>query len=81
MIKLLEHLPVLVILFPLCATLLCPLISHFKPSFGKKVVMTGLFLSVVCAVTQLWQVVSTGEALHYYLGGWKPPFGIEFVID
>lgn len=81
MIKLLEHLPVLVILFPLCATLLCPLISHFKPSLGKKVVMTGLFLSVVCAVTQLWQVITTGEALHYYLGGWKPPFGIEFVID
>lgn len=79
--SIMTHLPVLVILLPLSATLLCPLIGHFNVNAAKRTVMTALFLSVVCAATQLIQVVTTGEAIHYYLGGWIPPFGIEFVID
>ena len=76
-----QHLPVLIILFPLCATLLCPLISHFSPDWGKRSVISALFLSVVCAVWQLVIVVSSGETIHYFLGGWKPPIGIEFAVD
>ena len=76
-----QHLPVLIILFPLCATLLCPLISHFSPDWGKRSVISALFLSVVCAAWQLVIVVSSGETIHYFLGGWKPPIGIEFAVD
>ncbi len=76
-----DHLPVLVILLPLCGTLLCPIISHFNINAGKRTVITALFLSIVCAVLQLIQVITTGEAIHYWLGGWAPPIGIEFVID
>lgn len=78
---LLYHLPVLVILIPLCSTLLCPLISHFNVNWGKRTVIVALFLSTLCALIQLIQVVSTGSAIHYWLGGWQPPIGIEFVID
>ena len=76
-----ENLPVLVIVFPLCAAVLCPLVSWKWALWGKRMVMTGLFLSLVCAVTQLVGIIRTGEAVHYYLGGWAPPYGIEFVID
>lgn len=76
-----SHLPVLVILLPLCGTLLCPLISHFSADWGKRTVICTLFLAVICSLVQLWQVISSKEALHYELGGWQTPFGIEFVID
>lgn len=76
-----EHFPVLVILLPLCGILLCPLLSWIRASWGKRAVMAGLFLSAVCAAMQLGQVVKQGEAIHYWMGGWMPPLGIEFVID
>ena len=41
----------------------------------------GLFLALVCAVVQLGLVIQSGEPIHYYLGGWEPPYGIEFVVD
>ena len=81
MSQIMSHLPVLVILLPLCGTLLCPLISHFSADWGKRTVICTLFLAVICSLAQLWQVISSKEALHYELGGWQTPFGIEFVID
>ncbi len=76
-----KHLPILVILFPLCGALLCPLLGKLSKNAGKRTVLCTLFASAVCAVMQLVQVVRGGSALHYWLGGWKPPYGIEFVID
>lgn len=76
-----DHLPVLIILIPLASTLLCPLIGYFSPVWGKRTVISALFIAMVCSFIQLGQVVSAGEPIHYWLGGWKPPFGIEFVID
>ena len=76
-----EHLPVLVILLPLCGILLCPLLSWIRASWGKRAVMCGLLGALLCDVMQLALVIRDGEALHYWMGGWMPPFGIEFVID
>lgn len=81
MTQLMEHLPILVIIFPLSAALLNPVIGHFSTYVSKKVIMTSMFLSALCAALQLLQVVKTGEVIHYYMGGWMPPIGIEFVID
>jgi len=76
-----NHLPVLVIVFPLASALLCPVLGHFNRNISKRVVILGLLLSVICAALQLTQVIKTGEVIHYYIGGWAPPIGIEFVID
>ena len=53
--------------------------SVSKPLAGKRMVMTCLFLSLTCAVIQLAGIIKTGEPVHYYLGGWHPPYGIEFI--
>ena len=79
--SLMDHMPILVILFPLTATLLCPLLCHFSMNIAKRIVITALFISVICSVVQLAQVVVSGQAIHYELGGWKVPYGIEFVTD
>jgi len=76
-----HHLPVLIIIFPLMGAILCPLISHYSPEWGKKTVIGALFASFAMAVIQLYNVVENGEPVHYWMGGWNPPYGIEFVID
>ena len=76
-----NQIPILVILFPLAATALCHLIGHFSVQWSKRIVISALFISAVCAALQLVQVVKTGQAIHYFIGGWAPSYGIEFVID
>ena len=76
-----KHIPVLVILFPLCGALLCPLLDKLARNVGKRAAILALLLSAICAATQLAQVARSGAAMHYRLGGWQPPYGIEFVID
>ena len=48
---------------------------------GKRTVISCLFAAFVLASVQLVNIVKTGETVHYWLGGWAPPYGIEFVID
>ncbi|MCI8608993.1 MAG: NADH/ubiquinone/plastoquinone (complex I) [Firmicutes bacterium] len=74
------HAPLLVILFPLCGGLLCPFLSKIHGTWGKRVVMVCLFLSVVLSIWQLVLVHEQG-VLHYWLGNWRPPYGIELAID
>ena len=61
--------------------ILCPLISYYSPEWGKKTVIGALFASFVMSVMQLINVAERGEPVHYWMGGWNPPYGIEFVID
>ncbi len=75
------HLPILVILLPLCGSLLCPAACRLAPQKGRWVVVWALAGSVICAVLQLKQIMGKGEEIHYWIGNWKPPYGIEFVID
>ena len=76
-----QHFPVLIIAVPLCGAVLCPLISHFSPAWGKRAVIGALFAAFAMAVMQLFNVIEAGAPVHYWMGGWNPPYGIEFVID
>ena len=76
-----DHVPVLIVISPLCGAALCPLLSRFGPSLGKRAVIAALFIACIMSLVQLAYVIQSGEAVHYWLGGWRPPYGIEFVID
>ncbi len=76
-----EHLPVLIIVVPLCASLLNPLFSYWNTNVSKYITSISLLIASVFAFAQLAQVLQLGEPIHYWLGGWQPPYGIEFVID
>ncbi len=72
------HLPVLPIVIPLMMAPLCVLL-------GSRHVANVLSL-VACWVTfglSLFLVARVCEvgAISYFLGGWKPPYGIEYAID
>ena len=58
-----KHIPVLVILFPLCGALLCPLLDKLARNVGKRAAIFALLLSAICAATQLAQVARSGAAI------------------
>ncbi|MBR2628006.1 MAG: hypothetical protein IKD30_07060, partial [Peptococcaceae bacterium] len=77
-----QHFPVLIVLLPLTAALLSPFFSYFHKQAGKWVAIASLFGAFVCSAGLLMQTVQDGgKAIHYWMGNWMPPLGIEFVVD
>ena len=77
-----QHFPFLIVLLPLTAALLSPFFSYFHKQAGKWVAVASLFGAFLCSVGLLMQTVQDGgQAVHYWMGNWAPPLGIEFVID
>lgn len=74
------NIPVLIIIIPLCAALLCPLVTKFNRNLGHWLVSGALIVAFVMTVIQLFNVIN-GGTIHYHMGGYDMPLGIEFVID
>ncbi|MBA7621756.1 Na(+)/H(+) antiporter subunit D [subsurface metagenome] len=64
------------LLFAFIATL----VGIWRITWAYRAAVLGLALSLVAASVGIFRVLSEGE-LHHYLGGWPPPFGIEYVLD
>ncbi|MCR5665507.1 MAG: hypothetical protein K6G01_01640 [Eubacterium sp.] len=78
----LEHLPVLIIVIVLSGALLCTFVSMFHRIIGKALVVACEAAAFVCAVLLFKQVMETeGHEIHYAVGNWQAPLGIEFVVD
>ncbi len=71
---------VLIAVVPLAAALLSPLFSYIKRELGKWVVICAIAFSFMSACGVLLQVLQSGT-IHYHMGDWAPPIGIEFVLD
>lgn len=75
-----DQFPVLIAMLPLTAALLSPLLSRMNRNLGKWLVITAIGASFFCAVNVLLDTLRVGT-IHYWMGNWPPPFGIEFVMD
>ena len=73
-----DHLPVLVVIVPLMAGPLCVLVERPRAAWG--VALAAAWLSFAMAVALAVQVSDSGT-ISYELGGWAPPWGIEYRID
>jgi multicomponent Na+:H+ antiporter subunit D len=73
--------PVLLVVVPLGVSFLVFALGLIARRACYPLLMAALFASLVFACGSLWTVISTGKALHYHLGGWRPPWGIEYVVD
>lgn len=72
--------PILLVAVPLLAALVNSIVGLFTKRWCHALtvgVMAALFLD---AVGLLFVVLEEGE-VHYRLGGWPPPVGIEYIID
>ena len=74
------HLPVFIVVIPLFAAIVTPLLARLSPRLSRGLTTGALAATLTCSVAALSQVLGEGT-LHYRLGGWPPPWGIEYVID
>lgn len=75
-----EHAAILIVVLPLTASLLNTIISLWRRDLCYWVVVGTLCACVLLSVNIMDTVVN-GGAVRYRLGGWEPPWGIEYAID
>lgn len=77
-----SHAPVFIVLLPLTAALLCLCFSRVQRKLGAWIMQAALAGAFVAALSTLCDVLQHGgRMLHYWMGNWKPPIGIEFAVD
>lgn len=74
------HIPVLIIVVPLIMIPVIPLIGRMSINFSWLLTLIVTGLSFVMSLMLMSQVWASGP-VSYYLGGWTPPWGIEFRYD
>lgn len=72
--------PILVVLAPLLTSFLLPVVGWRFRSAVFPLTLAALAFSCAMAIAGAREVALEGP-LHYYLGGWEPPWGIEFRVD
>ena len=75
-----DHLPILIVICPLVAALLVPLVARLSVRLSRVVTVAASAAALVCALASLRAVLDRG-VWHYHLGGWAPPWGVEYVVD
>lgn len=74
------HLPVLLLIMLLAAAFLVPLLGIKREKLAYALTTTALFALLGGAFALFFHVHYVGP-FSYHLGGWPPPWGIEFIID
>ena len=74
------QIPILIIVIPLISSFFCPLIGLSRKGLCYFWAIVSLSLCALASINTLLTVMETGT-IHYRLGGWAPPFGIEYVVD
>jgi len=75
-----EQAPVLLVIIPLLSALLVNMVGLINRRYCLPVAVAGILGSLTASVITLIRVMENG-VISYRLGGWPPPFGIEYVID
>ncbi len=72
--------PALLIAIPLLTALLIPLVGAWKKQLCFPMALAAIAALVLTAGRLALEVFDSGT-VHYYMGGWEPPWGIAFRID
>jgi multicomponent Na+:H+ antiporter subunit D len=75
-----EQFAALIIVVPLIASLFVPVIGWWKKRLCYPWVVAVLVIPLISSLSLLNTVMTTGK-FSYRLGGWAPPWGIEYVLD
>jgi multicomponent Na+:H+ antiporter subunit D len=74
------HSVILIILVPLMSSYAIPLIGWKWRKTAFFIAQAAVTASMICSLVILHAVMTQGT-IHYHLGGWLPPWGIEYVVD
>lgn len=75
-----EHIPVLVIVIPLISALIIPIAGRINRLYSWYITIAVTSSCFLMSISLLNTVINTGK-ISYWLGGWEPPWGIEYAID
>ncbi|MCL0049884.1 monovalent cation/H+ antiporter subunit D family protein [Thermodesulfovibrionales bacterium] len=70
----------LVVVVPMCASLLIAVLGLTKYRCHWHISIVATFVSFIASLALLYNTLQIGR-ISYWLGGWEPPWGIEYVID
>jgi multicomponent Na+:H+ antiporter subunit D len=72
--------PALIVVVPLMSALICFIVGWWNRNFCYKIAVVALAVSFYSSVVTMKEVMANG-VIHYWLGSWEPPWGIEYVVD
>jgi multicomponent Na+:H+ antiporter subunit D len=75
-----SQLPILIVAIPLLFSVVVPVLGRWKRNWCQPLVVVAVALSLISSVAVGYRVVVDGP-LSYFLGGWEPPWGIEYRVD
>ena len=75
-----SSLPILILAPLLLFCFISVLVGIWRLKWAYAAATIGMALALVAAGVGLCRVLADGK-LRYFLGGWPPPFGIEYVLD
>ncbi|HKI82326.1 MAG TPA: proton-conducting transporter membrane subunit, partial [Pseudodesulfovibrio sp.] len=75
-----RNLPVLIPIIYLASALLLPLFGLWKKRTAYWIAFLAILADASVACWGLLQVITNGT-IHYRLGDWAPPIGIEYILD
>lgn len=72
--------PALAIVIPLIFAFFTLLLGWWRKGLCYPITLVALSISFLASLHTLNAVITTGT-IHYHLGNWDPPWGIEYVVD
>ena len=75
-----QQLPAIIVVFPLVVSFFIFIAGLWSKRICFPLAIAAISVCIISSVIILEQVVSQGP-IHYWLGGWRPPWGIEYYVD
>jgi multicomponent Na+:H+ antiporter subunit D len=75
-----QQFPAIIVVFPLLISSFIFIIGWWNKRFCFALVIIALSVCTISSIGILNTVIKQGT-IHYWLGGWEPPWGIEFLVD
>ncbi len=75
-----EHFPVLVVVISMLAAFTILIAGWLNKKFCAFISIATILVQFVMSIFILRHVMTVGT-IYYWLGGWAPPWGIEYVVD
>ncbi|MFC1540406.1 complex I subunit 5 family protein [Candidatus Margulisiibacteriota bacterium] len=75
------HAPILIIVIPLLAAFLTHLTKYAKLRRGTEIVAAAGIIAPLILLLSIGSAIISGKTIHYDLGGWPAPIGINLAVD
>jgi len=74
------HLPVLIVIVPLIGSFVIFIVCWWFRNIGYPLAVMAMTICLLSSIAIMHSIINSG-AISYWLGGWQPPWGIEYRID